>query len=90
MDNGSNLTLLVDDRLIGLAFSLGFSLIGDLAGHGAGHKQLVDVQSGFTEGGHGGVHARIAVWGAAERGQVQRFASRDNGNVERELAAAIG
>lgn len=44
------LTLLVEDRLLSLAFGFGLSLIRDFAGHGAGHIELVDVESGLTEG----------------------------------------
>lgn len=44
------LTLLVGDRLLSLAFGFGLSLIGDFAGHGAGHVELVDVEGGLTEG----------------------------------------
>ena len=84
------LTLLVKGTLLSLAFGFGLSLVRDLAGHGAGHVQLVDVQGGLTEGGHGGVHACIAIGGAAERGQVQGFAPCNDGDVERELAAAVG
>lgn len=69
---------------------LAFALVGDLAGDGAGHVELVDVQGGLAEGGHGGVHACIAVGGAAEGSQVQRLAPRDDGDVERELAPPVG
>lgn len=44
------LTLLVEDRLLGLAFSFGLSVVRDFAGHGAGHIELVDVEGGLTEG----------------------------------------
>lgn len=84
------LTLLADDRLLSFALSsFGLLFIRDLAGHGAGHVQLVDVQRGLIEGGHGGVHACVAVGRAAERGQVQGFPARDDGDVERELAPAV-
>lgn len=43
------LTLLVEDRLLGLAFGFGL-LVRELAGHGAGHVELVDVEGGLTEG----------------------------------------
>lgn len=83
-------TLLAEGRLVRLALGFGLALVRDLAGHGAGHVQLVDVQAGLAEGRHGGVHACIAVGGAAERGQVQGLAPRDDGDVERELAPAVG
>lgn len=66
------------------------SLIWDLACNWTWHVQFVDVQSGFTEGGHGGVHACIAIGGAAEGGQVESFAPSDDGDVEGELAPAVG
>lgn len=66
------------------------SLIRDLARDRTRHVQFVDVQSGFTEGGHGGVHACIAIGGAAEGGQVESFAPSDDGDVEGELAPAVG
>lgn len=44
------LTLLVEDRLLSFAFRFGLSLIGDFAGHGASHIELVDVEGGLTEG----------------------------------------
>lgn len=44
------LTLLVGDRLFSFAFSFGFSLIRDFAGHGARDVELVDVEGGLTEG----------------------------------------
>lgn len=83
-------TLLVGCSLFGLAFGLGLPLIGDFAGHGARHIELVDVEGGLTEGRHGGVHACIAVGGAAECGQVQGFAPCDDGNVERKFATPVG
>lgn len=82
--------MLAEGRLIRFALGFGLALVRDLAGHGAGHVQLVDVQAGLAEGRHGGVHACIAVGGAAERGQVQSLAPRDDGDVERELAPAVG
>lgn len=81
--------MFAEDGLVRLALHFALPLVGDLAGHGAGHVQLVDVQAGLAEGRHGGVHACIAVGGAAERGQVQGLAPRDDGDVERELAAAV-
>lgn len=36
------------------------------------------------------MHACIAIGRTAERGQVQGFAPCDNGDVERELATAVG
>lgn len=83
-------TLLAEGRLVRLALGFGLPFVGDLAGHGAGHVELVDVQAGLAEGRHGGVHACIAVGRAAERGQVQGLAPCDDGDVERELAAAVG
>lgn len=58
--------MFAEDRLLSFALSFGLLLIRDLAGHGAGHVELVDVERGLTEGGHVGVHACIAVGGAAE------------------------
>lgn len=84
------LTLLVRDRLLRLAFGFGLSLIGDFAGHVAGHIELVDVEGGLTEGRYGGVHARVAIGRTAECSQVQGFAPCDDGDVERKLATAVG
>lgn len=84
-----NPTLLAEDGLFRLALDFALPLVRDLVGHGAGHVQLVDVQAGLAEGRHGGVHACIAVGGAAQRSQVQGFAPRDDGDVERELAPAV-
>lgn len=86
----ATLTLLVEDRLVSLAFGFGFTLIWDFAGHGAGHVELVDVERGLTEGRHGGVHACIAIGRTAECSQVQGFAPCDDGDVERKLATAVG
>lgn len=72
-------------RLVRLALAF----IRDLAGDGAGHVELVDVQRGLTEGRHGGVHACIAIGGAAQGRQVQRLASGDDGDVERELTPPV-
>lgn len=83
-------TLFVQGRLLSPAFSFGLSIIRDFTGHGAGHIQLVDVQAGLTEGGHGGVHAGVAIGGAVERSQVQGFAPGDDGDVEGEFAMAVG
>lgn len=44
------LTLLVGGRLLSLAFRFGLSIVGDFAGHAAGHIELVDVEGGLTEG----------------------------------------
>lgn len=84
------LTLLVGNRLFSFAFSFGFSLIRDFAGHGARDVELVDVEGGLTEGWHGGVHACIAIGRTAECSQVQGFATRDDGDVEWKFAAAVG
>lgn len=69
---------------------LALSLVRDLTGDGAGDIKLIDVQGGLAEGGHGGVHACIAVGGAAEGGQVQSLAPSDDGDVEGEFTAAVG
>lgn len=45
----AGLTLLVENRLIGLALSFGLSVVRHFARHAAGHIELVDVQCGFTE-----------------------------------------
>lgn len=76
------LTLLVEDSIFSFAFRFGLSLVRDFAGHRAGHVELVDVEGGLTEGGHGGVHACIAIWRAAESSQVQSFAPCDDGDVK--------
>ena len=68
------------DRRGGLLCLVAFALalVRDLAAHGAGHVELVDVQRGLAEGRHGRVHACIAVGGgAAQGGQVQRFAPQN-------------
>lgn len=78
-------TLLVEDSILSFAFSFGFCLIWDFAGHCAGHVELVDVECGLTEGGH----ACIAVRRAAERSQVQGFTACDDGNVEGKFATAV-
>lgn len=83
-------TLLVEDGLLSFPFSFGLCFVWDFAGHCAGHVELVDVERGLTEGGHGGVHACIAVGRAAERSQVQGFAACDDGNVEGKFATAVG
>lgn len=75
-------TLLAEGRLVRLALGFGLPFVRDLAGHGAGHVELIDVQAGLAEGRHGGVHACIAVGRAAERGQVQGLAPCDDGDVE--------
>lgn len=75
-------TLLAEGRLVRLALGFGLPFVGDLASHGAGHIELVDVQAGLAEGRHGGVHACIAVGRAAERGQVQGLAPCDDWDVE--------
>lgn len=54
------LTLLVEDSLLSLAFRFRLSFVWYFAGHGARHIELVDIEGGLTEGGHGGVHC-IAV-----------------------------
>jgi len=86
------LTLLVEDRLLPLALGFGLPLVGDLAGRGAaGQVKLVDVVGGLTEGRRGGVRAGVAVGGTHQRRQVQGgFAPRDDGDVERKLAPAVG
>lgn len=81
--------MLAEDGLFRLALDFALPLVRDLAGHGAGNVQLVDVQTGLAEGRHGGVHACIAVRGAAQCGQVQGLAPCDDGDVERELAPAV-
>lgn len=45
----AGLTLLVEDRLVGLALSFGLSVVRNLARHAARHVELVDVQRGFAE-----------------------------------------
>lgn len=84
------LTLFAKGRLFTFALSFGLSFVGNFAGHGAGHIELVDVKSVLAEGRHGGVHACIAIGGAAERGKVQGFAPSDDGDVQGELATAVG
>lgn len=81
--------MLVEERLISLALSFGLSVVREFARHAAGHIELVDVQRGFTERGHG-VHACIAIGRAAEGCQVQRFAPGDDRDVEGQLATAVG
>lgn len=44
-----------------LVLLVALALVLDLAGYRAGHVQLVDVQGGLAERGHGRVHACIAV-----------------------------
>lgn len=82
-------TLFAEGNLIGLV-RLSLSLVGDLAGDGTGHIELVDVQSGLAKGWHGGVHACIAIGGTAEGGQIQSLPSGDDGDVEGQFAAPIG
>lgn len=83
------LTLLARQRLL-LLFWGCFSFVGDLVGVVTGHVQFVYVQGGLAEGSHGGVHACIAVGGAAQSGQVQRLPSCDDGDVEGELPPPAG
>lgn len=85
----AGLTLLTEDRVISLALSFGLSIVRDFARHAAGHIELVDVQCGFAERWHG-VHACIAIGRTAEGCQVQGFAPGDGGNVEGQLATAVG
>lgn len=85
----SKLTLLIAGRLVWLV-RFGFSFIWDLVGDRAGHIQLVDVQAGLAEWGHGRVHACIAIGGAAQGSQVQRLAPGDDGDVQGELPPAVG
>lgn len=74
---------LLEDELLGFAFSFGLCIIRDFASHGAGNVELVDVEGGLTEGWHSGVHAGVTIGRTAECGQVQGFAPCDDGDVER-------
>lgn len=87
--NPQGLTLLAWRRLL-LLLRGRFSFVWDFIGVATGHVELVDVQRGLAEGGHGGVDAGVAIGGAAERGQVQRLAAGDDGDVEGQLPAAAG
>lgn len=82
------LTLLGHRSILHLVL-LVLSLVWDLARNRTRHVQFVDVQGGLAEGGHGGVHACIAVGGAAEGGQVESFAPGDDGDVEGQLASTV-
>ncbi len=83
------LTLFAQRNLISLV-RLAFALVRNLAGGGAGHVELVDVQRGLAERGHGRVHACIAIGGTAKGSQVQSLATGDDGDVEGQFAAAVG
>lgn len=77
------------DRSVLHLFLLVLPLVWDFACNRAGHIKFVDVQCGFAEWGHSGIHACIAIGGAAKGSQVKSFAPGDDGNVQRELAAAV-